>query len=176
MLQGDEPVGRRHLFELIAAAAPVWFTVVLADGFHPIYALAESLAAAARPKGEEMNHDLSSPTADPYRLPRHVMPSRYELRLEPDLTTATFHGQERVSVTVMQPTTVIIFNAAELAVGTAFLEHPQGRRLQGTVTLDEPLQRCLVTFAETIVPGEWSLHLRFEGKLNDKLRGFYRST
>ena len=176
MLKGDEPVGRRRLFELIARAAPVWFAVLLADSFHPFYALAQSLAAAIRSKGEEMNHDTSSETPDPYRLPRHVVPTRYELRLEPDLTAATFQGYERVSLSVMQPTTVIVFNAAELVVDSALLEHSQGRRLPGAIALDESLQRCLVTFAESISPGEWSLHLTFEGKLNDKLRGFYRST
>ena len=40
-------------------------------------------------------------TDDPYRLPRHVIPTRYEIRLEPDLDKALFHGQETVTVTVV---------------------------------------------------------------------------
>ena len=32
-------------------------------------------------------------TLDPYRLPRHTTPTRYELTLEPDLTGGTFRGR-----------------------------------------------------------------------------------
>jgi puromycin-sensitive aminopeptidase len=42
--------------------------------------------------------------------------------------------------------------------------------------LDEPLQRCRLTFPDSLTPGEWQLTLTFDGTLNDKLRGFYRST
>ena len=37
---------------------------------------------------------------DPYRLPRTIVPGRYDLRLEPDLTTLTFRGVETVAITV----------------------------------------------------------------------------
>jgi len=30
--------------------------------------------------------------ADACRLPRHILPTRYELRITPDLTAATFAG------------------------------------------------------------------------------------
>jgi len=35
---------------------------------------------------------------DPYRLPRTVVPSRYDLRLEPDLANDTFAGRRRLEV------------------------------------------------------------------------------
>src|SRR5689334_17719504 len=48
-------------------------------------------AATETANGEHMNQ--LSPTADdPFRLPRHVFPVRYELQLEPDLARAAFHG------------------------------------------------------------------------------------
>ena len=40
---------------------------------------------------------------DPYRLPRTVVPSRYDLRLEPDLTTLTFRGVQTVAITISEP-------------------------------------------------------------------------
>jgi len=56
---------------------------------------------------------------DPYRLPRHVVPTRYDLRLEPDFTTCTFAGVETVTVTVCEPTSELVLNVAELQVSEA---------------------------------------------------------
>ena len=122
-----------------------------------------------------MNLDASSSTLDPFRLPRHAVPTRYDLRLEPDLAGATFQGRETIALSVTQPTNVLVLNAVDLAIGSAFLENHQGRRSEAVIEFDELLQRCLLNFAESIAPGEWRLHLVFQGKLNDKLRGFYRS-
>ncbi|HJT20624.1 MAG TPA: M1 family metallopeptidase [Nitrospira sp.] len=119
----------------------------------------------------------SSPgTLDPYRLPRHVVPTTYEIRLEPDLIAGTFRGSERISLTLSQPTSTIVFNAADLVVDTAVLEQAHGARSDGRVQLDEPLQRCTVNFPTAIAAGDCHLVLTFHGTLNDKLRGFYRST
>ena len=115
-------------------------------------------------------------TDDLYRLPRHVIPNRYEIRLEPDLDKALFHGQETVIVTVVQPTTAIVMNAAELSIGQAYLENDRKQLLDASVELDESLQRCRLTFAQAVTPGLWRLTIAFHGTLNDKLRGFYRST
>ena len=51
---------------------------------------------------------------DRYRLPRTVVPSRYDLRLEPDLAAATFAGRVEIAVTVQEPVEEIVLNAAEL--------------------------------------------------------------
>ena len=52
---------------------------------------------------------------DPYRLPRTVVPSRYDLRLEPDLAAATFAGRVEIAVDVHEPVEEIVLNAAECA-------------------------------------------------------------
>ncbi|HXV68210.1 MAG TPA: M1 family aminopeptidase [Nitrospira sp.] len=122
-----------------------------------------------------MNHDTSS-APDPYRLPRHVFPTRYELRLEPDLVTATFTGDEIVTLTVTQPTTMIVVNAVDLSVSRAEIVDATGSRHEASIELDELLQRCRLIFERSLMPGQWHLHLMFQGTLNDKLRGFYRST
>jgi puromycin-sensitive aminopeptidase len=113
---------------------------------------------------------------DPYRLPRQVVPTRYEIRLEPDLTTSVFAGVETVTVTVHEPTSEILLNAAELEISEAAIANDEGLVLDGLVQLDESTERVLVRFPETLRPGELRLRLAFKGILNDKLRGFYRST
>jgi puromycin-sensitive aminopeptidase len=112
---------------------------------------------------------------DPYRLPRTVVPERYDLRLEPDLTTLTFRGDETIAIAVAEPVREIELNAIELAVDEAVVVDAAGREQRGRVTLDEATERCRLAFAEPLAPGAGRLRLVFRGTLNDKLRGFYRS-
>ena len=125
-------------------------------------------------KGKDMN-EVPHGLDDPYRLPQHVRPTRYHLILEPDLVSATFQGRATIALTVLKETRVIVCNALELAIGEAVVE-AGGQRQTASVTLDESLQRCRMTVPEPLAPGTWQLHIGFRGMLNDKLRGFYRST
>jgi puromycin-sensitive aminopeptidase len=112
---------------------------------------------------------------NPHRLPRSVLPSRYELTLAPDLAAATFTGSVDIAVTVVEPTDVVVLNAIELEIGEAWVE--QGGERQGaSVTLDPDTERATLTLPSALAAGEATVSLRFTGILNDKLRGFYRST
>ena len=113
---------------------------------------------------------------DPYRLPRHVVPTHYDLRIEPDLSAHSFVGHEVVTVTVAEPTAEILLNAVELDISSATLSGEAGTVHIGTLLMDHDLQRCRISFPSLISPGKWTLNLAFRGTLNNKLRGFYRST
>ena len=115
-------------------------------------------------------------TVTQYRLPRHVIPARYDLRLEPDLQAATFAGRETIAVVVTKPTREILLNAVELKVVEATIEDGKGSVRQAAVQSDERNERCRLVFPDKIATGPWTLRLSFTGQLNDKLRGFYRST
>lgn len=168
-------VGRRGALRLLAQTVRGLCVLPLIPFTNVLLINPSAQAAAVRPKDEDMNHDTTS-TLDPYRLPRHVIPTRYELRLEPDLARATFTGKAVVILTITQPTTVIVMNAVDLAISEAGITGPTVAHQAASIELDEPLQRCRVTFAQTLAPGAWTLRLTFQGTLNDKLRGFYRST
>jgi len=114
--------------------------------------------------------------ADTHRLPRAVAPIRYDIRLEPDLGSATFTGEETVAVTVSEPVTEIVLNCAELQIQEVSIEDGRGERVKGEATLDETEERARLQFPEPLSPGTWRLSLRFTGVLNDKLHGFYRSS
>jgi len=123
-----------------------------------------------------MNLDDIPSSSDPYRLPRHVIPTRYDLRLEPDLAAAVFTGQVTIALTVKQTTQTILLNAVDLTIESVTIEGRQGQTLTASVELEPQTQRAVLTFGEPIQPGECRLYLSFHGKLNDQLRGFYRST
>lgn len=121
------------------------------------------------------SEDVAS-SPDRYRLPRHVIPTRYELRLEPDLAAATFTGRVTITITVKQPTQTILLNAVDLVLQSAVAEDANRRQFKALIDVAEETQRVGLSFQESIQPGQWRLHLAFHGKLNDQLRGFYRST
>ena len=112
---------------------------------------------------------------DPYRLPRTAVPSRYDIRLEPDFTTLTFRGQESVALDVTETISEIVLNAIELAIDSASLENDRGDTIRATATMDDSAERCRLALASPAARGRWRLRLAFRGTLNDKLRGFYRS-
>ncbi|HSB78259.1 MAG TPA: M1 family metallopeptidase [Candidatus Methylomirabilis sp.] len=111
-----------------------------------------------------------------FRLPRTVVPTRYQIRLEPDLATFTFAGTETVEVTIRQAVTEVVLNAAELQIRTVSLQDSRGKTLHGTAVLDEAAERVTLRFSQSLSPGPCTLSLDFTGILNDKLHGFYRST
>ena len=116
-------------------------------------------------------------TEQPYRLPRTVVPSRYDLTLEPDLDTGTFDGAIEVALEILEPVTEIVLNANELRLDDATLTAADGSQVEvSKVLTDDEAERATVDLAETAQPGEWSLRISFRGELNPRLTGFYRST
>ncbi|MDH5223426.1 MAG: M1 family metallopeptidase [Actinomycetota bacterium] len=114
---------------------------------------------------------------DRYRLPRTVVPSRYDLVLEPDLEAATFSGTVDISVEVHERVTQVVLNALDLAIDGATVHGANGTSLGVTeISLDDDLQRATLTLEEAADPGSWNLTMAFRGELNDQLHGFYRST
>ena len=113
--------------------------------------------------------------SDP-RLPTHVVPSRYQIELEPDLDSATFFGSVAIEVEILEATDEIVCNAAELDVKSASIVLANGDRITPEYRLDADAERLHLTLATNANPGTAHIELTFSGILNDRLRGFYRST
>jgi puromycin-sensitive aminopeptidase len=118
---------------------------------------------------------LDADKALEYRLPTTVTPQRYELRLEPDLKSFTFRGDETVTITVNQSTAEVVLNALDLEIDHAVAEQG-GRSVQTVrVEMETARERAHLHFREELAVGDWRLKISFRGILNDKLHGFYRS-
>ncbi len=116
-------------------------------------------------------------TEERYRLPRTVVPRRYDLTLEPDLDAGTFDGTVEVALEVHEPVTEIVLNANELRLDEATLTASGGRTVEvSKIRTDDDAERATVDLAETAEPGAWTLKVSFRGELNPRLTGFYRST
>jgi aminopeptidase N len=111
----------------------------------------------------------------PYRLPTTVVPERYEIKLTPDLSAATFAGEEKVSIQVIESVRQIVVNAAELEFQAVSIKGLGGKLARGNVTLDSENEQATFSFPEILNPGRWELQITFSGILNDKLHG-HRST
>ena len=118
-----------------------------------------------------------SPDANPYRLPRDVLPSRYDIVMEPDIDEARFVGEVVISATVQAPVDSIMLNAADLDCSVATLQQ-NGSAIAAEVTFDAETERMALRPADgrRLEPGELQISCSFAGELNDQLRGFYRST
>ncbi len=112
---------------------------------------------------------LPSMIDNPYRLVRSVLPDRYDLVLEPDLGAASFTGSARIEATVVEADDEVVLNALELDIASVTID---GRAVE--FTLDAATERVVLHHAVT--PGRVVLQFEFTGTLNDKLRGWYRST
>ena len=118
---------------------------------------------------------IDSPTdrsqLDPFRLPRHIIPSRYDLTLEPHLNESTFDGQALITVQALAATRLIVLNSIELDIKSVFVDGQPA-----PFSLDIDTERLFIGLIEELQPGIAMIDIVFTGTLNDKLRGFYRST
>jgi aminopeptidase N len=106
------------------------------------------------------------------RLPGGVTPQHYDLSFTPDLEKATFSGDETIQVQLFNRSSSVVLNAAEIAIQAAeFIRGEQAQAAQ--VSFDASQQQVTLTVPNPLDPGPATVHIRFTGILNDKLRGFY---
>ncbi len=110
---------------------------------------------------------------DPYRLPRSAMPRRYDVVLEPDIAGASFTGSVRIGIDVTTDDALdeLVLNATELEIHRCAIDGDEA-----SFRLEDDTQRLFVTAPQPLADGRHELEVEFTGILNDKLRGWYRST
>jgi len=117
-------------------------------------------------------------------LPSNVVPTHYDLTMEPDFKNFTYKGTVIIDLTVAEDTTSISLNTLEIEIqSTKVLSGTEANRQETLITSEpklaynEDTQTTAISFGKTIPKGSYAqLHLEFTGDLNDKMAGFYRST
>ena len=106
------------------------------------------------------------------RLPKLATPENYKLSFAPDFQKDTFAGEETIQLRIVQPTSQIVLNSAEIEFQEVTVA--SGGTLQRVkVTLDKEKEMASLTFPQSIPPGMATVHIRYSGILNDELRGLY---
>jgi aminopeptidase N len=108
------------------------------------------------------------------RLPSTSAPEHYELQFAPDLDNEVFDGHAVIRITVRQPTAELVLNAADLIISQAVVSWG-GARHDAAATLDESAETVTLRVPQTIPAGPAELDIRYRGRLNRELRGFYIS-
>ncbi len=114
--------------------------------------------------------------SEAFRLPRTVEPETYRIEIEPNIASATFSGTVAIDIIVHEAVEQIVLNAAELAISDVDILMADGSTAHCTVSFDDELEQVIFQPSAALAAGRCTLSCRFSGTLNDKLRGFYRST
>ncbi len=112
---------------------------------------------------------------NPFRLPRHVLPSHYDIRLELDFDRLAFDGTVDIQIGVNQATQEIVFNSADLEYHSIELSGTEGTVEITELSFDQDYERATLTLEEPIRPGTYTLRFTYTGTINDQLKGLYQS-
>ena len=102
-----------------------------------------------------------------------VVPVNYNLVFDPDLTKFIFLGKESITVNCKKSTKKITMNCAEIKIISCFVES-KGKTIKSQTKTDAKKEQLQINLQESI-KGDAKIIIEFEGILNDRLLGFYRS-
>ncbi len=111
-----------------------------------------------------------------YRLPRTVVPIRYDLAITADPGSPTFSGTVDIDVNVLEASRVVTLNAKELTVSSVIARHENGTSLLGKVELCAETEMAHIHFDGVLGASQWTLSLAFEGKHGTASAGFFSTT
>ena len=119
---------------------------------------------------------------NPYLLPTEVEPHHYEIEWKPNFSDFTFAGSERIDVTIRKPVTKITLHALDLKIqkaqvrvkarGGGLSEPLDARRIRASSRKES----VTLEFGKQLPRGPAELLFEFQGELNDKMHGFYRTS
>src|SRR5271165_2536316 len=109
------------------------------------------------------------------RLPGGANPNHYALTVQMNFANNTYDGDETIDLTLTKPSNTITLNAVEIdfheVTATA-----GGQTQTAKVSSDEKNETATFAVDKPLPAGAATVHIKYTGHLNDKLRGFYLST
>eukprot|EP00406_Dinophysis_acuminata_P070763 CAMPEP_0179268524 /NCGR_PEP_ID=MMETSP0797-20121207/30486_1 /TAXON_ID=47934 /ORGANISM="Dinophysis acuminata, Strain DAEP01" /LENGTH=894 /DNA_ID=CAMNT_0020976811 /DNA_START=169 /DNA_END=2853 /DNA_ORIENTATION=+ len=113
-------------------------------------------------------------------LPDQVLPTKYDIRLVPDLERFVFDGVATIDVDVQEAVSEVTLHAKELQfISCEFTgEDDSAESKVETVGINQRVKETTVTFVfDKVLPvGKGKLAITYTGVLNNQMAGFYRSS
>jgi len=101
-----------------------------------------------------------------------VIPNHYDIVIEPDLSSFTFNGLVKIDITTSEPVSSFTLHGNELEILDCQI-HSKSKSEKAIWDLDLENQKINIKFTKKT--NSFNAELRFNGELNEKLAGFYRS-
>jgi aminopeptidase N len=122
----------------------------------------------ALPMRAEKPFDFAS---TPGKLPKHVVPTEYSIRIVPNLESKTFSGTVLIKFEVKKPVRELVMNALELEVNGAMLdEHVIS---PASVKLNKKQELLTLVLPAELAAGQHAVELNFTGKINQQGQGLF---
>jgi puromycin-sensitive aminopeptidase len=109
------------------------------------------------------------------RLPNYIKPERYELVVKPNLVNFTFEGTETIFLKLEKAVKEITLHAKDLKVSDVHYKLDDFRLKASKIIYDKKNETVTLKFSTNLHTGKGEISLKFEGELNNNMRGFYRS-
>ncbi|KAI0176375.1 peptidase family M1-domain-containing protein [Hypoxylon sp. FL1284] len=117
------------------------------------------------------------PTQGRELLPTNVVPTHYDVTLEPDFVKYTFEGKVLIDFDVREETKSISLHTIEVDIHSAQIKSGETTvSSSSAITYDESKQVTKIELKDALPKGKTQLEIKYTGQLNDQMAGFYRST
>jgi aminopeptidase N len=107
----------------------------------------------------------------PGKLPKVVVPERYDIFIEPSIERAEFTGRVTIDVKIRKPVKQVVLNSLGLRITSASVE--AGKSAVATVQLNEKEQTLTLMLPAEIPAGSAKLTIAYSGKLSETPEGLF---
>lgn len=162
--------GSVHIFARLTTASLCSLlssAILLNRRVHRIVSLALSIALTSGALAEApFNLDQT-----PGKLPKDVIPERYDIAIAPSIEKGAFTGSVTVDLKVREPVKQLVLNSLGLTIRDASLEASAKTSL--TPQLNEKEQLLTFALPKELPAGSAKLTISFEGKLSEAPEGLF---
>lgn len=110
---------------------------------------------------------------------RRISPVHYDLTIKTDIVNRHFSGVATIEINVLKPVSSITLNAAlPLHIRSALLITDSllsSQSKKAKIEVDSKRERAILSFGEDVAKGKHKLAVRWGGKLDESMKGYYLS-